>query len=134
VASNGSGAAQADGKNGNGNLVAEYLEALRSGSQGQVATVPYDSSLTSDLERMVAELKRQSVTVEDAKVAGEWIAAGGITFTLDAKWASRPGNVMGAVAKARSWDEKGRPEVGSKKTGHYKVTGREKYGSGDAKL
>lgn len=91
--------------------VCDLLDAVSTGSQGRVVTEPYDSRLTGALTAVIRECMAQEITLDDVRLAGEWIAAGGISWELDSRWVSKTGNLIGAIAQARAWDKRGRSRL-----------------------
>ena len=93
---------------------ADILDTLAATSGGRVEITVWDSRLGERLWELAKECDSQNVTVADVELAGALLAAGylGYRDDLDAKWVAAPGNLLGVVAKARQWEERGRPAPG----------------------
>lgn len=93
--------------------IADLLGALRDSSQGRIAVEPFDRRLASPLTAVIRQCAAASVTLDDVHLAGQWIAAGGLSWmsAVDTGWIAKVGALMGAVANARSWAAQGKPAL-----------------------
>jgi hypothetical protein len=96
---------------------------------------PMSDTLTEPLRHIVEECHRESVTLDDVRLAGSWLAAGGLGYRddLGMKWLVGPGNLFDVIGHARKWDKRGRPELAGgtrRRTGGHHLTGAESYPSG----
>ncbi len=91
--------------------VERLLDVLNTASAGRVAIAPFDRRLAPPLTAVIRDLDAQSVTIEDVRLAGEWVRAGGIDCQLAVNWVATTGKLADAIAKARAWDAAGRPSV-----------------------
>jgi hypothetical protein len=92
--------------------VAAVLDTLAATSKGRVDTTITDSRLGAQLWALVGECESQSVGLADIALAGEFLAAGHLAFRgdLGSRWVAGPGNLLDVVAKARRWQDAGRPD------------------------
>jgi len=96
---------------------------------------PMSDALTTPLRLLVAECHRESVTLDDVRLAGSWLAAGGLGYRddLGMKWLAKAGELFDVVGLARKWDKRGRPELADSRrrsTGGHLLTGTESWPSG----
>jgi len=97
--------------------VAELLDAVAELAGGRIAVDILDPRIGEDLWRLVAICGETDVTIEDVRLAGEFIGAGYLAYRsdLDAKWLAKSGSLLGAVSKARTWRDGGRPPMSDKR-------------------
>jgi hypothetical protein len=100
-------------------LIRDLFAALRETCGGRVATAPWDPRMAKSLWATIDACGEAEVTLDDVRLAGEWLAAGGLAYREDLgiPWIAKTGELLNTVAKARVWDEGGRPPVESRKRG-----------------
>jgi hypothetical protein len=92
--------------------VKDLLSTLNVASRGRVAIEPFDSRLAPSVTAVIREMQEQRCTLDDARVAGEWILAGGLGGKpVAVGWIATTGKLLDAISKARAWDAAGRPPV-----------------------
>jgi hypothetical protein len=97
-------------------LIKDLFAALRETCAGRVATEPWDVRMAKPLWAVIDACGEAEVTLEDVRLAGEWLAAGGLGYRddLGIPWLAKTGELLNAVAKARVWNAAGRGEVESR--------------------
>jgi hypothetical protein len=108
--------------------IKDLFAALRETSAGRVATTPWDVRMAKPLWDVIEACGQAEVTLEDVRLAGDWLAAGGLGYRddLGIPWIAKTGELLNAVAKARLWGEAGRGKVESHKKGSGRgVTARD---------
>jgi hypothetical protein len=118
------GPANGKGKKTRPWAIKDLLAALRDKCAGRVATEPWDVRMAKPLWAVVDACVAADVTLDDVRLAGEWLAAGGLGYRddLGIPWIAKTGELLNAVAKARVWAEAGRGSVESRKQGPKRVT------------
>lgn len=96
--------------------VEQMLTVLAHPSKGRFAALPFDGRLTEALCATIRTAHQNQVGLDDLRVVGEWMGAGGLAWRSDlgASWIARPGALMDAVAQARAWVAQGRPDPKSR--------------------
>lgn len=99
--------------------VKALLTTLGTASGGRVATEPWDVRMAKPLWAVIKACGEAQVTLDDVRIAGEWLAAGGLGYRddLGIPWVAKTGELLNAVAKARAWEGAGRGPVESRKQG-----------------
>ncbi len=94
--------------------VADLLHAIAADSAGRFAPAPCDERLVDALCATIRACEAEQVGVDDLRVVGQWMAAGGLAFRSDLGpgWAAKPGHVLDAVAQSRVWAGQGKAPVG----------------------
>ena len=96
--------------------VADLLGALAESSRGRVVVAPFVPALAPQVTVVIRSLAEVGCTLSDVRLAGEWIAAGGLSWMHDGvglSWVARTGALAEAIGKARVWDKGGRRPVAS---------------------
>lgn len=93
--------------------VQQLLDAVHRSSGGRVSIEPLDPRVGAELWRVVDACAETEVTLADAVLAGEFLAAGHLDYRsdLDASWLAKSGSLLGVVAKARLWEGRGKPPL-----------------------
>lgn len=89
--------------------LAELTAALDEASGGKIVVAPFVAALAPPLTLVVRQLAAQNVTLDDVRVVGEWVKAGGCDWMRDPiglSWLAKAGNLADAVGKARAWRQK----------------------------
>lgn len=86
------------------------LSTLDEASSGRVSSKTFDPRLASSLTSTIRALDEIGYGLADVKLAGEWVAAGGLAYRNDlgARWAATTGSLADAIGSARQWDSTGR--------------------------
>lgn len=125
--SSGSGKGGAGGrsrgpKNGKGKRpwgVKDLLVTMKATCPERVATEPWDVRMAKPLWAVVDACIAAEVSLDDVRLAGEWLAAGGLGYRddLGIPWLAKTGELLNAVAKARVWSQGGRAAIENRKKG-----------------
>lgn len=93
---------------------ADLLLAVSAESDGRFPAGPTDDRIADALSATVRACHQAGVGLDDLRLVGRWIGAGGIGYRTDLGpvWASKPGNLIDAVASARAWLDRGAPRLG----------------------
>jgi hypothetical protein len=89
--------------------LAELTATLDEASAGKIVVAPFVAALAPPLTLVVRQLAAQNVTLDDIRVVGEWVKAGGCDWMRDPiglSWLAKAGNLADAVGKARAWRQK----------------------------
>jgi hypothetical protein len=85
--------------------VAELLAALGESSGGRFrGTGPFDRRLGAPITAVIRELDGQGLGLDDVRLVGQWLAAGGMAYRddLGPLWLAKTGNLIDAIAQARA--------------------------------
>jgi hypothetical protein len=86
------------------------LVALKETAGMSITLAPFDEALAKPLTRLI----RAFPVLEDWRLAGEWLAAGGESWLVDGpdlRWLAKGGNLASAIGKARKWAEAGKGPI-----------------------
>lgn len=99
--------------------IVDALACIASGSDGRFAPGPIDDRLVDALSATLSACGKASVTLDDLKVVGRWLAAGGLGYRSDLGplWIAKPGALLEAVGQARVWRDRGEGRIGAASRG-----------------
>jgi len=92
----------------------QMLHELEAESAGRFAAGPLDHRLSEPLYATIRACGESRVGLDDLRVVGRWLAAGGLAFRSDLgpAWVAKPGTIIDAVGSARAWIAAGGGVVG----------------------